>query len=54
MNEPSNFNTQFYNSTAKDKSPSQYLSCPISGPDSEYDAPPYLTWSGNYNGPNVS
>uniref|UniRef100_A0A914E862 P-type domain-containing protein n=1 Tax=Acrobeloides nanus TaxID=290746 RepID=A0A914E862_9BILA len=56
MNEPSNFNTQFYNSnsTTKGKYPSQDLSCPISGPDSEYDTPPYLTWSGYYNGPHVS
>ena len=59
MNEISNFNTGFYNSTSQKiyhiKSPrNQPLLCPISGPDAEFDAPPYLTYSVYTNGPQVS
>jgi alpha-glucosidase (family GH31 glycosyl hydrolase) len=59
MNEVSNFNTGFYNSTSQKiyhiKSPrDQPLLCPISGSDAEFDAPPYLTYSVYTNGPQVS
>ena len=43
MNEPSNFDTSFYNETFLKTLDIEPLKCPLFGNDSEYDNPPYWT-----------
>uniref|UniRef100_A0A914CID0 Uncharacterized protein n=1 Tax=Acrobeloides nanus TaxID=290746 RepID=A0A914CID0_9BILA len=53
MDEPTNFGTTThatYKQYGQKWPTNEPLSCPISGPDSGYDAPPYYTYSGYHNG----
>ncbi|KHJ80422.1 glycosyl hydrolase, family 31 [Oesophagostomum dentatum] len=46
MNEPSNFDTDTYDSNQlRADNANPHLSCPISGPDAEFDNPPYKTYA---------
>ncbi|EYB85228.1 hypothetical protein Y032_0302g1857 [Ancylostoma ceylanicum] len=46
MNEPSNFDTDTYTEeTVRGEAGNAHLSCPISGPDAEFDNPPYKTYA---------
>ncbi|KAL6738595.1 hypothetical protein Aduo_012127 [Ancylostoma duodenale] len=46
MNEPSNFDTDTYSEvTLRAPAGNAHLSCPISGPDAEFDNPPYKTYA---------
>ena len=54
MNEPSVFDTAFFNETHGRYIGNVTLNCPIAGPDSGLDMPPYPTINAFQNGPFVS